>query len=278
MKRMGIIGVALMAALALSAFAASFANAEKAETVPSAWYVNGVKLKDGSSDARAILCHAAKHKFGATEETKLVLTSEVSGIFTELSATGIECLGEKSTEANAVIENFEATEPTAHTVARARGRLRFTGVKVTQPLNCGIEGENANGEATITTNELEARVEMSKASPERVPVSFRPTPGQEEVFAVIPITKCAIAGKAKVKGVAYGEAVKEVAGTTSQPTGVEEKVQPLTFSEEIQNTFCPTTKSEPPVPCLKLGNKAAYLTGRVANELKSGEKFGAKEK
>jgi hypothetical protein len=227
--------LALAAVLAFGAVTTSNAFALEAVTSPGAWYVGGTKLADGTANGAELACSIGEH-----EGKKFVLTSTVGTNNTplKLTATGVEC-----TTGTKIFNEVIGEKTEAH----AEGRIRFTGVTVSEPAGCSVEG------GAVETEELTAEVQMEKAGGAgKTYIKFAPKAGT--TFATVPIIGCAIALEYPVKGTLFGESVNA--------TGVEATEQKVTFSEAIQKTAGGS---------LTFGGKAAQLTGQGIFKLKGKE-------
>jgi hypothetical protein len=253
----------LLALTAVAMLAAAFASSASAAAVtkPSTWTVNGVNLAAGAS--KNVKCSVGSHNGSST----LALTGTIgegAGVATELKATGIECINHEGTEGANGTAKIEQVGTGATGSAMALGRLKFTGVTVVKPEHCTVA-------TTITTNPLKSEVYMHESGINKVFDRFEPTGAN---FATVVVGSqsgftCAIAGNRIVKGFVYGQSVE--GETTEKPTttpATETAVQSLTFSSAIDTTAG---------SALTFAGNPAHLTGRVNNELTTGEKWGAME-
>jgi hypothetical protein len=258
----------LLASTAVAMLASIFASSASAAAVTeeSHWTVEGVNLAAGA--AKNVKCEVGKHTVSETK-TEAILTmtgtiGEGAGVPTEITATGIECInheGEPGANGTAKIEQVGAS-------AQDFGRLRFTGVKVVKPENCTVA-------STLITNPLKSEIymhEVGGGKVNRVFDRFEPT-GANFITIVIgskaPFT-CAIAGNRIVKGFVYGQSVEGehpnvFEKQTTEPL-TETVVQSLLFSKAIDETAG---------SALTFGGNPAHLTGRVENQLTTGQKWGA---
>lgn len=272
------VGTALVAAAVLAAIVASSASAAAVTPEKTHWIVGGVKMASGGSEH--VGCRVGEHEFSGTRKATLELNGSLGAAKTPvvLSATGIDCINNAGTG-----ENGTATITQNSNMAEDEGRLRFTNVKVVSPPNCQIKGISvADPVGTVTTNALKSQLqEETVGGVTTVFDKFEPAVSGG-AFVEIKIEKsgtelaCAVSGSYSAKGTAFGEAVKDVAGTEKAPTGFEAAGQALTFSKGIEETAGGT---------LTLGGNAASITGRVVNELyttesppkPNGKKWGAVE-
>jgi hypothetical protein len=175
-----VMGLAVMAALAISAFASASASA-----TPK-WTVEGVGLGEGTS--KGIKAHAVL-KTGSTAK----LEGEILGQKFKLTATTL------SSKNGTIFQ--EATK------AKDSGILVFSGLSVDEPVGCGVESPI---ETKALTSEL---VEHSGST--RAYDKFFPEEG--EVFATVKVTGCAVAGSYNVKGFVFGQAEEWGKELTKQP-------------------------------------------------------------
>lgn len=227
----------LLALTAVAMFAAVMANsasaAMKAETE---WYTGSptVTLPEGSS--KTVKC-----SIGGTGVFTLEGSVGESKTPVKLTATGIECIG-------ATIFNEGGH-------GRDKGKLKFTGVTVDEPLHCSVEG------GTVETNELSTELFVEEGVTTKVFDKFVPTAGSTANFATVKLTgaECSVLGSKLVKGFVYGEAERE--------KGVANATQPLKFSSTIDTTTA---------GALTFASNPAHLTGTVINELSPSLVFGSK--
>lgn len=223
----------VLGALAIvAAFTASSAMA--GATTGGEWFVEGTGTLNA---AESVSCEIGEHN----EEKKFVLTGSVgeNKIPTKLTATGVKCL-------NSTIFNMKSPETA---VGTDTGELEFTGVTVSEPPNCSVEG------GVVKTNKLHTELYMDSEHPEVALDKFQPDPFTEPPttnFAVVHITgaTCSVEGNRPVKGFVFGEAVNH--------TGVKAVTQPLTFSPAIDETAG---------SALTFASNPAHLTGRAINKL-----------
>jgi hypothetical protein len=167
------IGVALVAALALSAVTAGAAQASS----PGHWLVNGNIL--GAGVTKSVEAHKT------STETKLELSAPSLGV--KLTATGISC-----------VECTIYNDGTAHSA----GKLKFTGVTVDEPEGCTVASE-------LTTAELTDEVIMSGTGAEEHTYDLFYPQVEGGTFITIRLSECAIAGKYKVTGTVAGKSTNE---------------------------------------------------------------------
>jgi len=202
---------------------------------------------------------------------KIVLSGEigeVAPVAVKITATGVECIGETGT-ANGETEIVQL-ESSGPYFAQDRGRLKLTGVTVSEPANCAVEG------GTITTNALKSELYMDRAQEKITFDEFEPKAGPGANLATIKIVNkegkaCAVAGNRLLKGAFFGTA--EFGGFFTA-TGEERIDQPLEFSSFVELTTESTAS-------LTLAGNAAHLTGTVHTKLAGanvGKKWGAEEK
>jgi hypothetical protein len=134
------------------------------------WYTAGGTLLSGSETV------------GPSGE----LVTEIAGTKLRLTANGVECL-------SCVIENSGG-------VAVGHGKVRLTGVTVTQPATCAVEG------GAVTTNATNVKPDYMIGSSSFV--KFEPTEGTS--FATLKLIKgtgsCALSGTYSVTGSAFAKA------------------------------------------------------------------------
>jgi hypothetical protein len=230
------------------------------ETRESRWYVNHAGLEGGHS--ANVKCSVGTHN-----ESKLVLSGEIgeaTKVPVKLTATGIECINNAGTGGNGTASIVQEGSPGSFS-AHDEGRLRFTGVTVSEPPNCAVEG------GTVTTNELVSELYMDSTLPAITFDKFEPKTGAAGNFATVKVinkekgVNCSVAGNRIAKGVAWGEAENH--------TGVEAVNQPLTFS-------LPGEETAGGSGALVFAGNPAHLTGTVNNELagaSAGLEWGAEE-
>jgi hypothetical protein len=217
------LGLALVVVVAFAGIMASSAFAT-ATASKGHWVVGGAKL----SGSKTVTC--AK----ATGAANFVLAGKVLGTPVELQATGVECV--------------ESTISNPGEFAVDAGKLKFTGVTVTNPVGCSTT-------STLTTAALSTQVYMEgTTSYDR----FAPTSGT--TFVNVPLTGCAAAGSYPVKGTDFGR--------SPNLTGVEKEHQKLEFSGAINTTAGGG---------LTLGTEAATLSGEAENTLSPAALFAATE-
>jgi hypothetical protein len=176
-----------------------------------------------------------------------ILISEVGTTKLELNSTGLECVG-------CSIENVGGVGTGS---AIGKGKLKFTGVTVTKPATCAVEG------GAVETLPLKIKADYMIGETANY-VLFEPEATTEPKFATFKLIKgsgsCPIAGTYSVTGSDY---VK-----TNNATGVLEVSQGVTASGTINSE----AGGE-----LKLGEKKAELNGTAAFVLSGankGKKFG----
>jgi hypothetical protein len=249
----------VLASMALLAGIAANSASAAAVTKPSRWYVNAAGLNAGQT---------ATVKCNVEEETgigkKLVLhgtVGEGEGISYTLTATGIECINHEGTpgaNGTATINQTGKGTVAEPYVAEDLGRVRFTGVTVSSPLNCAVAG------GSVLTNPLKSELYMDSTDNTVTFDRFEPT-GTSFATVIIESVppgsgKCAIEGSRIIKGFVYGQAANK--------TGTEAVKQHLTFGTSVETTAGNG---------LVFAGNPAHLTGTVNNELTSGFKYGSKE-
>jgi hypothetical protein len=167
-RSLKVLGLAVVAVLALSAVMASAASAKQ-------WYVNGSATPLAGSET--VSCKTA---------TGFTLTSKVGEITLVLKATGVECL------AGSKIENSGG-------LGIDSGTLKFTGVTVEKPKNCSVSG------GSITTNALNTELIVPAGDTTNGYDLFKPATGSEFVTVSITGGTCAVAGNYPVKGEIAGK-------------------------------------------------------------------------
>ncbi len=171
-----------------------------------------------------------------------VLTGTVAGTPAELTATGVECV-------EATI--FNVTE-SGSGMAKATGKLKFTGISVVKPVGCKTP-------TTLQTNSLIADLQMDEAVGTKTFARLEPDAAAGATsFATVKLEECAAEGNYPVKGFAYCEA--------TNATEVHATVQE-----------CNGNATTDGVSSLTWGPSSATFSGEVATELSSGGSFGAEE-
>jgi hypothetical protein len=227
------LGGAILAVLAIGAIIASSASAV-VTTEAAQWYTGaspGTTLAVGAD--QAITATIGTHPvIGA----KFQLKSEVGTTPIELTATDLECVGCKIT--NAVVTS--GTTP----VAMAKGKIRFVGVTADAPTGCTVRNESATGDvAEIETKPLVVHADFMSGT--AAYQQFFPETGATFATVYLEGGNCTgIAGPYNIKGTVFSEA--------KNATGVQATTQENMFSPAIQTT----AGAE-----LKLGAKKAELTG-----------------
>jgi hypothetical protein len=228
-------GALAIAALAIGAIIASSASAA-VTTEAAQWYTGaspGTTLPVGTD--QAITASIGTHPvIGA----KFELTTSIGGTPIVLTATGLECIGCKIT--NAVVTS--GTTP----VAMGKGKIKFTGVTADAPTGCTVRNTTATGEiGVIETTPLTIHADFMNGTVAYQ--QFVPEAGATMNFATIWLGggNCSgIEGSYNVRGTLFSEA--------KNPTGVQAATQENVFSQAIQTT----AGAE-----LKLGSVKAELTG-----------------
>jgi hypothetical protein len=162
-----ILGMAIVASLAIAAFAAASASA-------SHWKVEGAKLAEGTANGKGV---SAALKAGTTATLK----GKLLGQEFVLTATTLS-----SSEGRIYQEGTESKD---------EGFLEFSGLTVDKPAGCGIE-------SPIKTKALKSLLVDHSTSTHAYDKFF---PAEGEVFATIKVTGCAVAGSYNVKGTTFGE-------------------------------------------------------------------------
>jgi hypothetical protein len=165
-----VLGLAVMAALAISALASVTASA-------STWTV------EGGSVPQAV---KATLKAGSTAK----LEGTLLGQDFVLTATTLSSMAPEGEEGDATIYQEGAK-------AKAKGRLSFSGLTVDKPAGCTVT-------SPIVTKNLTGEVVKHTGSGNGF-VKFTPTTGAGTTFANITVKGCAVAGTYPVKGTVYGE-------------------------------------------------------------------------
>jgi hypothetical protein len=229
------------------------------ETRETRWYINGAGLAGGQGEN--VKCSIGEHPAG---EKKLVLTGEIGEgpkIPIKLTATGLACVNHEGTVGgNGTARIIQTGPPWA---AEDLQRWHFTGVTVSEPARCAVEG------GTILTNPLKSEVYHDVANPAIIFKKFEPTTGPTGTVATVKIVNsegnlCPLAGNRVVKGSVFGE--------FELHTGVEAVNQPLTFSLAVDETAGST---------LSFAGNPAHVTGTVNTELagaNAGKVWGSKPK
>jgi hypothetical protein len=226
--------LALMAVGVLTAFAAGSASA--ATMVPKyQWYTGATTTTLPVGSSKVVSC--------STSGT-FVLTGSVgeNHVPVKLTATGIECIGASL---------FNEGSPV---LGHDKGKLKFKGVTVDEPVGCEVEG------GAVETNELKTALYAEEGVTGKVFDKYEPAAGATGNFATVHLigSGCSVSGAKVVKGTVYGEAAK-LAGEAAT-------TQTLNFSSSIDTTTG---------GALTFAGNEAHLTGSVVNSI-GGEAFGAK--
>lgn len=164
-RSLRIIGLAVMAAAALSAFTAGSAFAAH---TGHQWTVGEEKLAN----------NATKAVVPSLMSANAVLTGTVQNQAFEMTATGLECGSTCVIEQKIEGENARAL---------AKGKLKFTGLSVVKPAGCSAA-------TTLTSEELTAELVTNGGT---LYAKFAPA---GTTFAKITLTGCAAAETYSVKG------------------------------------------------------------------------------
>jgi hypothetical protein len=232
LKKLGL--VALMVTALFAVFAGNSFGATTLVTKKAVWNNSGTAFGSTEASGKTPKC--------SIKSSTLALKGTILSSEAELTATGVSCSGKLWNEGTG-----------ESTMAVGKGTLSFTGITVSKPAGCKLNGE-ANGSAKLTTESLTIDVQMHAVSgveTSKPVVVFKPV---GEKFATIKLTGCAAEGSYKVTGSTLGEA--------SNNTGVSAVNQPLTFN---------TTTNE--AGSLILAGNPATITGEANNELTGGEGF-----
>jgi hypothetical protein len=178
-----ILGVAVMASLAISAFAAASASA-------SHWTVGG---------SGATLTEATNVEASLKPETSAKLVGTLLGQTFELTATTLSSSGWEGTGSATIYQEG--------LLSKAKGRLSFSGLTVDKPSGCTVT-------SPIVTKNLTAEL-IDHTGNEHAFVKFFPEEGA--TFATIVVKGCAVAGSYPVKGTVYGEGNVWGTETAEQP-------------------------------------------------------------
>jgi hypothetical protein len=221
------LGAMVVAVLAIGAIIASSASAA-ATTEAAEWYTgtgSGTTLPVGTDQA-----------ITASIGTKFQLNSSVGGTPVELTATGLECVGCKIT--NAVVTS--GTTP----VAMGKGKIKFTGVTADAPTGCTVRNESSTGTVgVIETKPLVVHADFMIGSVAYQ--QFFPETGTNFATIFLGGGNCSgIEGPYNVKGTVFSKAVNA--------TGTQATTQENLFSQAIQTE----AGAE-----LKLGSVKAELSG-----------------
>jgi hypothetical protein len=203
-KHLGrIIGLAIMATLAVSAFVAATASAHQ-------WTIGGQTLSvlKGTGTANGV---------GVTAELEGGTTAKLKGTL----------LGKTFVLTSTTVDSDEGTIFQEGNVAKDSGILTFSGLTVDEPAGCAVESPIKTKPLTteLVTHKFKDENGTETTSLKAYDKFF---PEEGEVFATIKVTGCAVAGSYNVKGVVYGEA---------EEWGVEKVNQPLNFSPAINATL-----------------------------------------
>ena len=200
------------------------------------WNVQGIgQLSPG--EAESLECEVGAYNGGE----ELVLTGAVGGskIPTTITATGAECV--------------ETSISNEGEVGVGAGKLKLTGVSVSEPSGCSVEG------GTIESKPLRNKLQSDFANPENVLEKFEPASGYVNLAVVhIVGAECSVTGNRPLKGSFYGEA--------SNHLGVKSATQPFTFSAASEEAATGEIN-------LRFAGNPAELTGRTINWLSEGQEF-----
>ena len=167
-RAMRILGMTLVASLALAAVAVASASA-------TTWKAGGSLFTNGES-ATVIVSNKA-----ALGGTGFIFALKVLGKTLKFTANTLA--GESVTIKQSGSEALDS------------GKLIFSGLTVVEPSGCGVE--------TITTEPLSSKLEAKTGLTSGLADHLFPTSG--ETFAKIKVTTCAIAGTYPLKGTLYAE-------------------------------------------------------------------------
>jgi hypothetical protein len=206
--RKSVIGIAVLCALAVSAFAAASASAEqRAYTCDSSAAVKEfkdahclTKVESGATVGHTLLPETSTAITGTnantTEETKAAAVSKLlgalSGVVTEVQCTTLGGTGSLTNAAASV---------------SGTGTIEYTGCTVTKPAGkgCVVTG------GAVTTKELSATTAGQAANK----LKFTPKEGTE--FATVPIEKCETASLNN-KFPVTGSLIADTSGATTTTT------------------------------------------------------------
>jgi hypothetical protein len=193
-KRKTAFGIAVLFAVALSAFSAASASAagETAFTCVKENNVNGDRfgahcLSTGTTEEKykhvtinqdettTGIATNAKTLSGTTASTPSILKGTAAGV-----ATAIECTTVSSEEGT-----FENRVDAGGMFAHAEGKLVYSGCIVTAPAGKGCK---VGGGGVITTNKLTGRTINGGK------VRIEPVPAKAPIFVEIPIEGCSVGG------------------------------------------------------------------------------------
>jgi hypothetical protein len=231
-------GVTLLAVFVLGAIMASSAYATNEFKEPgSAWYTGaspGTKLAAGTT--QTVNMEATGH---------FSFESTLSGSPVDVTATGVQCVS--------------CTISNVGTQAHLNGRLKFTGVSLSEPdpTTCAV--------TAFETKALTAVVGMNTAGTKST-LKFVPETGTTLAsFQIVQsgLLPCTGEGLFKLTGTIFGEA--------ANATGVFAVGQEIKFSRAIQ-------ESAGELNSLMFGPNAGILTGALRATLASGTEWAAKEK
>jgi hypothetical protein len=207
------------------------------------WYVGAGILPAGQHES--VECEVGQSN--GEESFTLVGQVGTTKVPFRLDASGVECV-------ETSIFNGADGE-----VGRGAGKLRFTGVTVSEPANCTVE----NGE--VESNPLNSTLIVDPANPKVVFDKFEPAEGFTGLGVVRVIgEECAAAGNRPIRGSLYGEMGYEA--------GTHAVKQPLEFSAAIEEAATGETN-------LKFASNPAELTGQVITRLSgadAGKEFWVK--
>jgi hypothetical protein len=184
-----VIGLAVMAALAISAFASATASAHQ-------WTIEGETLSkikgEGTANGTGVTASAM---------TPFTLTGTV--------------LGKKFVLTSTTLVADEAIIFQEGNVAKDEETLTFSGLTVDEPAGCSVE-------SPITTKRVTSTV-ITHTGNNHVFTTFKPEEG--EVFATIKVSGCAIAGSYNVKGEVGAEGDEWGVETVDQPLKFSNAIQ-----------------------------------------------------
>jgi hypothetical protein len=251
------IAPALLACLALGAFAANAAEAAEGD----GWTIGttenqtsgGTLISSGTYEEVACIRHVG---------SSLVFASKLLGSSVKLTSEEVDCLEIPEGLFESRIDN---TVSKGHTEVT----FTFTGVKVVEPSNCSVGGAAHE----LTTRELTGQIIMDPSNKTTGPIYDKFSPEKAETgFITIEFAGalCPLAeDTGTLKGTTCGESVNNNLSAPNK-TGTLTKVQTLLFGSAQQTTGgC----------ALTFNGAAAQLSGAIDNELVDffthGKPFGA---
>jgi hypothetical protein len=204
-----------------------------ATTGITSWYKEGVKVAEGQANGLPLTC---------TQASEFLFTTKIAGTALKVKATGAECPESK-------IYNQASAEGA---MALFTGKLKFTGVSVVEPANCGIA-------ATVTSKPLLGALYMDEEDSD---LQLIPSSGSALMILEITGAACTVPGAHKMNGLVYSREEKL--------TGEAAETQKFAFSGLI---------NEEAGGSLTVGTEPATISGQLGVKLaapNAGQQFESK--